>query len=259
MDEQTAQWWAEIKRRWAALDPPFLDVGARPRRGKVGQARRLALFHRQRGHCLYCDRPIFLEPVDEQGNLRCQCSRCQRTYAGIGYQERRAEHQRLMQAWLGEPIRVITYPQQPGERRLETRIYRRGEETRYIDGLMSASYDSKGFPEMRRPWDCVLAYLEHKTPIARGGSSTDENLAYACYRCNHRKGIRTEAEWRAYPHDAVSAVLGKGQDPQVLVPHVSRLEQSDPEGFEQFLRVRCREEVRQYARQGGSRPSDPRS
>jgi len=39
--------------------------------------------------------------------------------------------------------------------------------------------------------------IEHKTPIARGGTHWPANLAVACVPCNRSKGVRTEEEFRA--------------------------------------------------------------
>ena len=41
------------------------------------------------------------------------------------------------------------------------------------------------------------ASLDHKTPIARGGRHTLENLAVCCTRCNALKGSWTAEEFRA--------------------------------------------------------------
>jgi len=35
--------------------------------------------------------------------------------------------------------------------------------------------------------------VDHIIPLQAGGTSTDENLCLACYRCNEFKGSRTEA------------------------------------------------------------------
>lgn len=42
----------------------------------------------------------------------------------------------------------------------------------------------------------VRYHIEHKTPIARGGTNDPENIAVACAACNLRKGPRTEEEFR---------------------------------------------------------------
>lgn len=41
-------------------------------------------------------------------------------------------------------------------------------------------------------------HIEHKTPIARGGTNNRSNLALSCQRCNLSKGRKTEAEYRRF-------------------------------------------------------------
>lgn len=43
----------------------------------------------------------------------------------------------------------------------------------------------------------LLATLEHRTPLARGGSNERDNLAVACTICNHAKADLTEQEFIA--------------------------------------------------------------
>lgn len=40
-------------------------------------------------------------------------------------------------------------------------------------------------------------HIDHRTPLARGGSNGPENLCVACPTCNCRKGAKTEAEFRS--------------------------------------------------------------
>lgn len=41
-------------------------------------------------------------------------------------------------------------------------------------------------------------HIEHKLPVARGGTNSRKNLALACATCNLRKGKKTESEFRHY-------------------------------------------------------------
>lgn len=41
-------------------------------------------------------------------------------------------------------------------------------------------------------------HIEHKTPVARGGTNKRKNLALSCARCNLSKGRKTEAEFRRH-------------------------------------------------------------
>lgn len=38
--------------------------------------------------------------------------------------------------------------------------------------------------------------VDHRTPLSRGGTHADENLAGCCNDCNHKKGWLTEEEFR---------------------------------------------------------------
>ena len=42
-----------------------------------------------------------------------------------------------------------------------------------------------------------LATLDHRTPRSMGGTNDRSNLTTACIDCNHAKGERTEADYRA--------------------------------------------------------------
>ena len=39
-------------------------------------------------------------------------------------------------------------------------------------------------------------HLEHKTPLSRGGTNERDNLDIACQKCNRKKNIKTEQEFR---------------------------------------------------------------
>ncbi len=40
--------------------------------------------------------------------------------------------------------------------------------------------------------------MDHRVPLARGGTNAIDNILPACGRCNRRKHTRTEAEFRAW-------------------------------------------------------------
>jgi len=42
-----------------------------------------------------------------------------------------------------------------------------------------------------------LLQVDHRTPLARGGANTIDNILPACGRCNLKKWLMTEAEFRA--------------------------------------------------------------
>ena len=42
-----------------------------------------------------------------------------------------------------------------------------------------------------------LLHADHRIPVSRGGTNTIENIVPACARCNLRKHVMTEAEFRA--------------------------------------------------------------
>jgi 5-methylcytosine-specific restriction endonuclease McrA len=39
--------------------------------------------------------------------------------------------------------------------------------------------------------------VDHRTPLARGGANMIDNILPACSRCNLKKRLMTEAEFRA--------------------------------------------------------------
>lgn len=51
--------------------------------------------------------------------------------------------------------------------------------------------------------------VDHRTPIARGGSNGIENLVPACNSCNSKKGTRTEPEFRLWLTAVGSATATK--------------------------------------------------
>jgi 5-methylcytosine-specific restriction endonuclease McrA len=44
----------------------------------------------------------------------------------------------------------------------------------------------------------VPLHQEHKTPVARGGGYTADNIVPACQPCNQHKGTKTDQEYREY-------------------------------------------------------------
>lgn len=50
--------------------------------------------------------------------------------------------------------------------------------------------------------------IEHKIPLARGGTHVPENILAACRPCNLRKGTKTDAEFRKWLADQ----FGNGED-----------------------------------------------
>jgi len=59
-----------------------------------------------------------------------------------------------------------------------------GSKCPYCDTIMTAKKGNK-----------KISY-EHKKPIARGGLRTIDNLQFTCTRCNRRKGILTDQEYK---------------------------------------------------------------
>lgn len=73
------------------------------------------------------------------------------------------------------------------------------------------------FYELDSPYREMLptrAQIDHRVPVARGGSDERENLVLACQKCNVTKGARTVEEFRAMPHDPIAKpygdILGRG-------------------------------------------------
>jgi len=70
---------------------------------------------------------------------------------------------------------------------------------------LEGSYTTIQWIELLQKWNWTCAYCgdsgalqpEHRTPLGRGGSNLIENILPACARCNQRKHLLTEAEFRA--------------------------------------------------------------
>ena len=49
-----------------------------------------------------------------------------------------------------------------------------------------------------------LMDIDHKNPLARGGSNSNRNLQLLCHTCNNRKGTKTDKEFRhMYKHTGI--------------------------------------------------------
>jgi len=67
------------------------------------------------------------------------------------------------------------------------------------------SYTTAEWIELVQRWNWTCAYCgerdalepDHRIPLARGGSNSIENILPACRRCNQRKALLTEEEFRA--------------------------------------------------------------
>jgi 5-methylcytosine-specific restriction endonuclease McrA len=67
------------------------------------------------------------------------------------------------------------------------------------------SYTTVEWIELVQRWNRTCAYCggrgplepDHRIPLARGGSNSIENIFPACPRCNQRKALTTEEEFRA--------------------------------------------------------------
>lgn len=113
----------------------------------------------------------------------------------------------------------------------------------------------------RRPPDVVL-HVDHMVPVARGGTSDEDNLITACRRCNLGKSIADAFDDRAFErglarlrrfeallaehgldeferHDVVSQAFGDRDSALLLISTVRRIF-----GYEGPDAERCRESIR---------------
>lgn len=63
----------------------------------------------------------------------------------------------------------------------------------FLDRLWAAQEGRCCYCEGPMPWDSMS--LEHFVPISRGGGNTQDNVGFACWDCNHRKGTMMPDEW----------------------------------------------------------------
>ncbi len=93
---------------------------------------------------------------------------------------------------------------------LLARIARRKEQEKRV-GVISEKNETREIERLRRlQRDCCFycsraldgtGELDHKTPIAKGGSNTPENFALACLLCNKEKHAKTVPEYRTWLRD----------------------------------------------------------
>lgn len=124
---------------------------------------------------------------------------------GTKYQkERRREQQDYQNAWrAANPERLI-----------RTRQARLGQ----IKSTMDASVSRLSLLDRDGP-DCFYcgvtmvfghndsprsAHLEHKTPLSRGGTHSEDNCVLACRSCNLSKGTKTAEEFASVQRTAVA-------------------------------------------------------
>ncbi len=76
-------------------------------------------------------------------------------------------------------------------------------------GRWAGYWSARQWQDLLAEWDYTCAYChrsfppdkltpDHRIPLVRGGKNALWNLLPACARCNSQKGVRTEAEYRAY-------------------------------------------------------------
>ena len=82
---------------------------------------------------------------------------------------------------------------------------RRMAKVKNAPGELSADFLHELYQEQMRCWYCQRVFdadvrptVEHKIPLARGGSHLPENVTLACLRCNAQKNNRTVDEYREY-------------------------------------------------------------
>lgn len=83
------------------------------------------------------------------------------------------------------------------------KLKRQAKEIRRL-GLLSGEWDAlRSIVYARDDFTCVYCgargvqlECDHIVPLARGGSTSVENLATACRQCNRSKGSKLNSEWR---------------------------------------------------------------
>ena len=62
--------------------------------------------------------------------------------------------------------------------------------------------------------------IDHRNPVARGGSHETSNLQLLCRPCNNRKGVHTDQEFRSRFRSVLAGRIGRGgrRPPSVEIP-----------------------------------------
>lgn len=142
---------------------------------------------------------------------------------GKEYRERNAEEikRRGKEKRETDKLRFTLQSKRSYERHRDSRLQRVKDYARKHPEVVKASSNNRRAREKAAPgrctpgqwlakceffgWRCYLcgeplvfktAIVEHRTPLARGGSNWPANLAPACAPCNRSKGTKTEAEYR---------------------------------------------------------------
>lgn len=111
------------------------------------------------------------------------------------YREKRLEAMRRTNA---------KYPDRRRERRVADKAKRRGASVEGVSlTLLAENWDGTcclcglDIPDVQYPHPAYIN-VEHLLPIARGGTHTQENVAYAHSYCNQSKNDKTMQEWEEY-------------------------------------------------------------
>ena len=60
-------------------------------------------------------------------------------------------------------------------------------------------------------------HIDHKIPVEHGGSNDESNLQATCNRCNSRKGVQTDEEFRERYHELLGGTR-PGEPPARRIP-----------------------------------------
>ena len=100
-----------------------------------------------------------------------------------------AEARKVRVAERREERRIRYLENSPSIRTAAKGLKRRLIEEASVDGRVQCYYCGRHF-------EIAEVHIEHKLPVAKGGTNRRSNLALACGGCNLRKGRKTEEQFR---------------------------------------------------------------
>jgi 5-methylcytosine-specific restriction endonuclease McrA len=225
-DERTKRQAREAVRRWRERHPEYVERARALRREWYEKNRAEVLARsKERQRARYAENP---DPIRERNRAWYQRNRAQRhayylkrKAAEPAEVRRRRERERTRRRYLSNPAAWLARQKDwRGRNPEKAHAYVRAATIKRSRAAGGQSFTSA-------EWLGLLAYhggscaycgskvlieIDHRIPLARGGSNLIDNILPACRSCNRRKRTKTEEEFRELLQRERRQGLGLGLD-----------------------------------------------